>query len=205
MELRAGTKIWIAAGVTDMRRGFQGLSAQVQTVLEQQPFSGHVFAFRGRRGDQESRPTRARGLKHLCGYSISRIAWSRPTRARGLKLDRESGFLPFADVAPHQGRPFFQMVISRVVRRMPSMMWPQSKHIAKRLHPFPASLPLGSQSEIQKKNFARDLQEHLGILELLALPAPFRICKVTDSISDAGDRSRLWPPFRINSLQVFKL
>lgn len=34
-----------------MRRGFQGLSAQVQTVLERQPFSGHVFVFRGRRGD----------------------------------------------------------------------------------------------------------------------------------------------------------
>jgi transposase len=51
IDLRSGTKIWIAAGVTDMRRGFQGLSAQVQTVLEQQPFSGHVFVFRGRRGD----------------------------------------------------------------------------------------------------------------------------------------------------------
>jgi len=51
IELRTGTRIWIAAGVTDMRRGFQGLSAQVQTVLEQQPFSGHVFVFRGRRGD----------------------------------------------------------------------------------------------------------------------------------------------------------
>jgi transposase len=51
IDLRAGTRIWIAAGVTDMRRGFQGLSAQVQTVLEQQPFSGHVFVFRGRRGD----------------------------------------------------------------------------------------------------------------------------------------------------------
>ena len=51
IELPAGTRIWIAAGVTDMRRGFQGLSAQVQTVLEQQPYSGHVFIFRGRRGD----------------------------------------------------------------------------------------------------------------------------------------------------------
>jgi transposase len=51
IELRAGTRIWIAAGVTDMRRGFQGLSAQVQTVLQQQPFSGHVFVCRGRRGD----------------------------------------------------------------------------------------------------------------------------------------------------------
>jgi transposase len=51
IELRTGTKIWLAAGITDMRRGFDGLSAQVQTVLEQQPFSGHVFVFRGRRGD----------------------------------------------------------------------------------------------------------------------------------------------------------
>jgi transposase len=51
IELRTGMKIWLAAGVTDMRRGFDGLSAQVQTVLKQQPFSGHVFVFRGRRGD----------------------------------------------------------------------------------------------------------------------------------------------------------
>jgi hypothetical protein len=57
-------------------------------------------------------------------------------------------------------------------------MWPQSKHIAKRLYPFPASLPLGSHSENQKMNFARDLQERLGILALLALPALFRICKL---------------------------
>jgi transposase len=51
IQLPAGTKIWLAAGKTDMRRGFDGLSAQVQTVLQQQPFSGHVFVFRGRRGD----------------------------------------------------------------------------------------------------------------------------------------------------------
>jgi transposase len=47
----ANTRIWIAAGVTDLRRGFMGLSALVQTKLEQSPMSGHVFAFRGRRGD----------------------------------------------------------------------------------------------------------------------------------------------------------
>jgi transposase len=47
----AGTRIWIVAGFTDLRRGFVGLSAMVQTALEQNPFSGHVFVFRGRRGD----------------------------------------------------------------------------------------------------------------------------------------------------------
>jgi transposase len=46
-----GTRIWIVAGFTDLRRGFVGLSAMVQTALEQNPFSGHVFVFRGRRGD----------------------------------------------------------------------------------------------------------------------------------------------------------
>ena len=49
--LPSGTRIWIAAGVTDLRRGFTGLSALVQTALESDPFSGQVFVFRGRRGD----------------------------------------------------------------------------------------------------------------------------------------------------------
>ena len=47
----ANTRIWIAAGITDLRRGFVGLSAMVQTELEENPFSGQVFVFRGRRGD----------------------------------------------------------------------------------------------------------------------------------------------------------
>ena len=47
----ANTQIWIVAGVSDMRRGFTGLSAMVQTTLQQSPLSGHVFVFRGRRGD----------------------------------------------------------------------------------------------------------------------------------------------------------
>jgi transposase len=51
ISLPSHTKIWIAAGVTDLRRGFTGLSAQVQTKLEQNPLSGQVFIFRGRRGD----------------------------------------------------------------------------------------------------------------------------------------------------------
>jgi transposase len=50
MGFPAHTQIWIAAGVTDLRRGFTGLSGMVQTKLEQDPFSGHVFVFRGRRG-----------------------------------------------------------------------------------------------------------------------------------------------------------
>lgn len=47
----AGTRVWLAAGITDMRRGMHGLAALVQTTLSDDPFSGHVFVFRGRRGD----------------------------------------------------------------------------------------------------------------------------------------------------------
>ena len=51
IALPSHTQIWIAAGVTDLRRGFAGLSALVQTKLEKSPMSGQVFIFRGRRGD----------------------------------------------------------------------------------------------------------------------------------------------------------
>ena len=47
----ANTRVWLAAGVTDMRKGFNGLSILAQDALEQDPFSGHLFVFRGRRGD----------------------------------------------------------------------------------------------------------------------------------------------------------
>ena len=52
IALPTGTRVWIAAGVTDMRKGMDGLAALVQVVLSKDPFAGHVFVFRGRRGDQ---------------------------------------------------------------------------------------------------------------------------------------------------------
>ena len=51
IALAAGTRVWLAAGVTDMRKGMDGLAALVQTTLAENPFSGQLFVFRGRRGD----------------------------------------------------------------------------------------------------------------------------------------------------------
>lgn len=51
ISLPSGTRIWLVAGVTDMRKSFNGLGEQVQHVLNDNPFSGHLFIFRGRRGD----------------------------------------------------------------------------------------------------------------------------------------------------------
>lgn len=69
-----GTRVWLAAGVTDMRKGFDGLAALVQNQVTggkpspdkvggsdgkkvshdaaEDVFSGHIFVFRGRRGDK---------------------------------------------------------------------------------------------------------------------------------------------------------
>jgi transposase len=49
--LPVGARVWLAVGRTDMRKGFDGLAALAQTTLEEDPFCGHLFVFRGRRGD----------------------------------------------------------------------------------------------------------------------------------------------------------
>jgi len=50
--LPASARVWLAAGVTDLRKGFDGLAAIVKSTLAEDPYSGHLFAFRGRRGDR---------------------------------------------------------------------------------------------------------------------------------------------------------
>jgi len=51
IPVSSGTRVWLAVGRTDMRKGFDGLAALVQEKLERNPFDGHLFAFRGKRGD----------------------------------------------------------------------------------------------------------------------------------------------------------
>src|SRR5208282_375433 len=45
-----GVRVWLACGRTDMRKGMDGLAMLAQQVLNDDPFGGAVFAFRGRRG-----------------------------------------------------------------------------------------------------------------------------------------------------------
>ena len=66
-----GVRVWLATGHTDMRKGFASLALQVQEVLRRDPLSGHLFCFRGRRGDL---------LKVIWhdgrGHACSRSGWS---------------------------------------------------------------------------------------------------------------------------------
>jgi transposase len=47
----SGVQVWLATGHTDMRKGFDGLAVLVQETLKRIPHDGHLFVFRGRRGD----------------------------------------------------------------------------------------------------------------------------------------------------------
>jgi transposase len=106
IALPPGAHIWLAAGVTDMRKGFGGLAALVQETLAENPFSGQMFVFRGRRGDlvkllwwsgdgmnlyakrlERGRfvwPQASSGSVHLTSAQLSMllegIDWRRPTR-----------------------------------------------------------------------------------------------------------------------------
>jgi transposase len=108
ITLPSGTRIWMACGVTDLRNGFDGLAALVQTQLLEDPFSGQLFVFRGRKGDRikvlwwdgdglclfckrlESGrfvwPSAVSGSVHLSAAQLSMliegIDWRRPTRTQ---------------------------------------------------------------------------------------------------------------------------
>ena len=51
IQVPTGVRVWLATGHTDMRKGFASLSLQVQEVLRRDPLCGHLFCFRGRRGN----------------------------------------------------------------------------------------------------------------------------------------------------------
>jgi transposase len=49
ITLAPGLRVYLACGVTDMRKGMVGLAMLVQQSLREDPFDGAVYAFRGRR------------------------------------------------------------------------------------------------------------------------------------------------------------
>lgn len=51
LMLPSGVKVHIAVGYTDMRKGMDGLAMLIEKMLMQDPFSGQLFAFRGRRAN----------------------------------------------------------------------------------------------------------------------------------------------------------
>ncbi len=51
ISLSPGTKVFLACIPVDLRNGFDGLAAKAKQMIGADPFSGHLFLFRGKRGD----------------------------------------------------------------------------------------------------------------------------------------------------------
>ncbi len=69
LSLSTATRIFVALEPVDMRQNFNGLYARVQSVLQQDPLSGHFFVFTNR----------------------SRTVWICVVRITGLKLPGDAG------------------------------------------------------------------------------------------------------------------
>lgn len=92
----ATTRVWLAAEVTDMRKGFTALAVQAEAVLEQDPLAGHLFVFRGRRGDlvkvmERLRPYIGNGIHELDNIVAERGMRAVSPVAEGLPLHRLRG------------------------------------------------------------------------------------------------------------------
>ncbi len=99
----AGVRVWLATGRTDLRKGFDGLALIVQETLKRDPHCGHLFVFRGRRGDWSDGQGLCRFSKRLergrflwpltvdgkvtistaqLGYLLEGIDWRMPQKPR---------------------------------------------------------------------------------------------------------------------------
>ncbi len=88
----SSTRVWLASGVTDMRKGFPGLAAQAERVLKADPYSGHLFVFRGRRGDAMPAQIKItkRAIDRIESDGSDRFYWDRELPGFGLRV-RASG------------------------------------------------------------------------------------------------------------------
>ena len=98
IPVRGDVRVWLASGVTDMRRGMNTLALQVQEALGRDPHGGDLFVFRGRRGDL---------LKILWHDGVGMSALRQAAGARALRLAVGAGGVGrdlFGAACLHAGR-----------------------------------------------------------------------------------------------------
>lgn len=85
MIVPAGVKVHLALGYTDMRKGLDGLVMLVQQTPKQKPFSGHHFAFRGKKAFAKAA---ALSLRQAHGQRPDRTSGLLEHACRGAELER---------------------------------------------------------------------------------------------------------------------
>ena len=101
-------RIWLAAGVTDMRRGMNGLALQVQQALGRDPHAGDLYVFRGRRSDL---------VKVLWHDDVGMSLYAkRLERGRFVWPQAQAGAVALTPAA-------FSMLLEGIDRRHPQRTW----------------------------------------------------------------------------------
>lgn len=52
LSLPSAVRVYLCLAAADMRRSFDGLARMAEDIVGADPFSGHLFVFRNRRGDR---------------------------------------------------------------------------------------------------------------------------------------------------------
>jgi transposase len=109
------TRIYLAVGVTDMRKGFEGLFGLVRDRLQCEPLSGHVFLFcNGRHNRLKLLVFDGSGL-WVCAKRLEKgcFRWPQSGDADGkvvLSHEELALLLGGIDLAQTQRRPWYRQV-----------------------------------------------------------------------------------------------
>ena len=109
------TRIYLAVGAADMRKGFAGLYGLVRDRLQCEPLSGHVFLFcNGQRNRRKLLVHDGSGL-WVCAKRLEkgRFRWPQAGDAHGkigLSHEELSLLLGGIDLAQTQRRPWYRQV-----------------------------------------------------------------------------------------------
>lgn len=114
------TRIYLAPGATDMRKGYEGLYGLVRDRLQCEPLSGHVFLFcNGRRNRLKLIYWDGSGL-WICGKRLQRGCFCWPERSPGevkirLTAEEFAMLIGGMDVQTAKRRPWYRKEIDEVV------------------------------------------------------------------------------------------
>lgn len=114
------TRIYLAPGATDMRKGYEGLYGLVRDRLQCEPLSGHVFLFcNGRRNRLKLIYWDGSGL-WICGKRLQRGCFCWPETSPGevkirLTAEEFAMLIGGMDVQTAKRRPWYRKEIDEVV------------------------------------------------------------------------------------------
>jgi len=110
------TRIYLAAGATDMRKGFEGLYGLVRDRLQCEPLSGHLFLFANRERNRLKVLFWDGSGLWVCAKRLEKGRFCWPAVAGGpskIQLSHEELTLLLGgiDLAASKRRPWFRRVI----------------------------------------------------------------------------------------------